>query len=329
MLTLVCRCIVHYQNQRRENDDKSIYRRLLESSIYISTSIYKSLSIVQYSQTIPAELSPANFHLEEGQGKLGLYIPREEVAREQCYFQQLPRRLMVHFAILDQAAEALLSGIISCKFLGTVDRMLKDAGIIEIDGIERSLEEVQRTYQPDNESVSAGENTLSTTAYQTSESRSVTPQSSVGRVNLFRYEVDYSGSVPRRSPQPDGQASELSIRSHSPQFRLRSPSPLFQNISEPLIDNATPEVVHNSSLDYIAILDRVINSAARLYIPEHGDCSVDNLDTGLHLRDAMFLSALNGRSTERNRKVGAAGELFVGNNMLYKENTLTRFILDI
>jgi len=339
LLTSAHRCIVHYQD-RSESDDKSIYHRLLKSSIYISNGIYKSLNILQYGETITVENSPANFHLEDNQDGLGLYIPRDEVAREQCYHQQLPRRLMDHFHISDPAAEAFLSGIISCKFLGAVDRMLKAAGIIKIDGIERPLEDVHSTHQPDIEDVSARETTFSTTASQISRFRGVTPQSSARQISLDRNDRSYNRSVPRRSPQPDNQGSEPNLPSPSPirfgspspsfprfsepslstpsPFRFSSPSPSFPRFGSPLVDNVIPSVEDNSSQDYIAILERVINSATRMAIPLCGENSVDNLDTGLHLRDTLFLSALNGRSIERNRKVGAAGELFVGNTMFYK-----------
>jgi len=315
LLTSAHRCIVHYQD-RSESDDKSIYHRLLESSIYISNGIYKSLNILQYGETITVENSPANFHLEDNQDGLGLYIPRDEVAREQCYHQQLPRRLMDHFQILDPAAEAFLSGIISCKFLGAVDRMLKAAGIIEIDGIERPLEEVQSTHQPDIEDVSARETTFSTTASQIPGFSGVTPQSSAGQISLGRNDRSYNRSVPRRSPQPDHQGSEPNRASPSP-FRFNSPSPLLSRFGLPSVENAIPCVKCNSSQDYIAILERVINSAARMAIPMRGGKSVDNLDTGLHLKDALFLSTLDKHPTDHNPELGAAGELFVCNTIFY------------
>ena len=307
------------------------------------------------------EDSPANFHLEEDLSELGLYVPRDEVAREQCYFQQLPRRLMAHFTVSDPAAAALLSGIISSRFLGSVDCMLKEAGIIEIEGIEPPVEEAQSVHRPNYEAFSArdnipstnihrtselrsvarrfsvaqeplahygdatvGEDELSTTAYQTSDSRSASPGSPAGQTPFVRYEVDYSGSVPRRSPQPGTQSSVPDSQSPSPVFQFRSPSPFFRNPTPPLMDSAIPDLRHNALLDYIAILERVINSAERLSIPMYGDDSVDDRDIGLHQRDTFFLSALSGRSVERNRKVGAAGELFVGNDMLYEEDVLTR-----
>jgi hypothetical protein len=70
-----------------------------------------------------------------------------------CFFRQLPRRLLSFFAISDTTAEAVICGILNSSSLVVVNEVLKDAGIIEVDGINRPLEPEVEEPQANDESV--------------------------------------------------------------------------------------------------------------------------------------------------------------------------------
>ncbi|KFY15288.1 hypothetical protein V492_02105 [Pseudogymnoascus sp. VKM F-4246] len=290
------RCTVHYRSQRSLDGDKSLYNKLLRVSIYVSDGISKSISVVQYGETITVENSRANFHLEEDDDELRLYVPRDENFREECYFRQLPRRLMTFFAISDPTMEALVSGIIGCRSLIAVDGILRDAGIVNVDGIERSLEPNRRTQQPSNDGMLVEDSTPAVTERQSSQSSRLTPIASTGTISVFN---EYVGSRETSHHSPGSNAWFTALSSQPLSL------PEESVLSTPLTSNIIRET------GYAALLERVINSAARMAIPVQGAHSVDNLQNILPVGGSLFRSVPGMSSTERNHKIGAAGELLV------------------
>jgi hypothetical protein len=185
-----------------------LYNELLCASIYVSDGISKSISVVQYGETVTVENSGANFHLDENDDGLRFYVPRDENAREECFLQQLPRRLMTYFAISSPAAEALLNGIIGCRSLIAVDGILKDAGIVEVDGIEPLSESDQRIQRSSYDEISLEKGTPVSTRSQTSQSGRWTPVSTIPTVHTpHNEEYRFAGSPRRRSPGFEGRSS--------------------------------------------------------------------------------------------------------------------------
>jgi len=209
---------------------------------------------------------------------------------------------MTYFAISDPTAEALLSGVIGCRSLIAVDGILKDAGIIEVDGIVRPSESDQRTHQSGYEDISHEDGTQTRTESQTSQSGRSTPTSTTGTVQIARNGADHLADMPRRSPGFDD-------RSSAPIGPFLSPRE-ESVYSMPLMDNAIRET------GYASLLERVIKSAGRMTIPAWGSHSVDNLQSVLPLEVTLSESVFATRSVERDRKVGAAGELLVSNKFL-------------
>lgn len=245
-----------------------------------------------------------------------LYVPRDETAREECYFRQLPRRLMTYFAISEPTIEALLSGIIGCRSLIAVDGILEDAGIVNVDGIERSQEPNRRTEQPSNEGMLVEDSTPAVTKCQSPHASNLTPVSSMGTISVSNEHVR-SRETPHQNLDLNARLTALSSQ------RLSPPEETF--FSTPLMRNIIPET------GYAALLDRVINSAARMAIPAQGAHSVDNVQNILPIGGSLFGSALGTSSTERNRKIGAAGELLVSEliTVYYIKHTLTHYCAGI
>ncbi|KAF8865581.1 hypothetical protein BDZ45DRAFT_641278 [Acephala macrosclerotiorum] len=289
------RCTIHYRSSRSRDGDVSLYHQLLGATVYASDGITKSISVVQYGKTITVDNSRANFHLEEVDGELRLYVPRNESSREECFFWQLPRRLMKHFAISDPSAEAVLGGVIGCRSLVAVDAILRNAGIVEVDGIERPLEPDDDTHSFEFEDVARALETVTPTRTESRASQNgrSTPASTPRTTRASHNEAGSSIALLRESPNFDSQSSPRSGLSN-------------------LAPNGTlSEVVRQetSILDtgYASLLERVINSAARMSIPSEGSQSVDVVST--QLEASVFAAIFATRPMERDRKVGAAGEL--------------------
>jgi hypothetical protein len=274
-----------------------LYNQLLDATIYVSDGISKSISVVQDGETVTVENSRANIHLDEDDNGLRLYVPRDENAREECFFRQLPRRLMTYLAISDPAAEASLIGIIGCRSLIAVDGILKDTGIVEVDGIARPSELDQRNHQFGFEDIPLGDDTQTSPESQTSQSGRSTPISITATAQTAPNDADHLADIPSRSPGLDGG------RSPPNEPFLTLPEEAIYPIR--LVDDAIRET------GYASFLERVINSAGRMTIPACGSHSVDNLQPVPPLEANLFESIFSARSMERDRKVGAAGELLV------------------
>ncbi|KAE8452297.1 hypothetical protein EG329_000997 [Mollisiaceae sp. DMI_Dod_QoI] len=291
------RCAVHYRIPQIPDGDRSLYNRLLRASIHVSDGISKSISVIQYGETITIENSRANFHLDEKDDELLLYVPRDKDAREECFFRQLPRRLMKYFAISDLSAEALLNGIIGCSSLISVDNILKDAGIVQIDGIGRTFEPELGASPTGFDDTSFQDGTPASTESRKSESRPSTPVTTNRTAYNARTNTEISASVHRSSSHYDEQRAAIGS---SPLLSAAESIP-----SIPLVDNELPEI------GYVALLERVITSAGRMAIPVQGYDFVDELPAEHSLGIDLFESVFAARSMERDRKVGAAGELFI------------------
>jgi hypothetical protein len=279
-----------------------LYNQLLDATIYVSNGIYKSISVVQDGEAVTVENNRANFHLDEDDDGLRLYVPRDENAREECFFRQLPRRLMTYLAISDPIAEASLIGIIGCRSLIAVDGILKDAGIVEVDGITQPSELDQGTHQFGYEGISVEDDTQTSPESQMSQSGRSTPISIPATVQAARTDANHLADIPPRSPGLDDE------RSPPMEPFLTLPEEAVYPIR--LVDNAIRET------GYASLLERVINSAGRMTIPVRGSHSVDNPQPVPSLEATLFESVFGARSMERDHKVGAAGELLVSDKVI-------------
>lgn len=302
----------------------SLYQTLLEASIYESDGISRTISLVQNGQTITVENSRANFHLDEI--KLGLYVPRDENEREECFLRQLPRGLLGFLRISDPAAEAILCGIISSRNLIVIDNILRDAGIVEVPEIDRSVQpaplEKALVHRVRAKIFDDTPNISSTPTKSSARVGLVTPPPTISRVteqSRFMYSSP-SGL------QPEGLGSNLSRRLFSESTydegagltmsQINPPSSAFRdNLDSSWATQLTSKTPYeeeenhlSAQIGYVTVLERIIENAKQVWFPQHGKSSVSP-EREILSRTSIF--AL--RSPGRDRLVGAAGELFVSN----------------
>lgn len=296
MTNIIDRCTVHFHSQKTRHDDMSVYNQLLEASVSMSDGIFKSISVLQSGKTTIIENSRANFHLEEQNGDLTLYVPRDEDSREQCFFRQLPRALVSFLGISDAAAEAVLLGIIGCRSLVSVDGILNDAGIVEVDGISRHSDP------------------------------SITSDTTV-RVGLSEAVVDaidhtvFNISTPGRDAeevQPQRALSRNSLLSNWNSFANRQLLTPPRNHDES--GNYYPTTEPSIPSPYLSLLERVIHTASSMSIPRNRSHAFAEIQGVFHPRIVLPGSGFGPRSPERDRKIGAAGELLVSRSALLTKN---------
>lgn len=234
------------------------------------------MHIIQNSQKYVVERQKANFHLDDADEGLHLYVPKNKRDREVSYFRQLPRRLLQFLAISDQTAEAVVGNIVNSSRLSVVDEILADAGVIEVPGIDRPPELDPDDAPTSDEGALTPAETASTTSDQTPERPSVSPEKSY---------VTASSTFGSREPFLAVACRSIHV--------ARSPSPA------PILP---PEN------KYASLLNRVITAAAGMVLPKKGSCafSCASID-----HTTAIESIFGYRSPERDRMVGAAGELLV------------------
>jgi len=279
-----------------------LYKKLLRASVYLSDGISKSISVVQYGETVTVERSRAKFHLDEENDGLRLYVPRDDNGQEECYLQQLPKRLMKYMGISDLSAEALLISVIGCRTLVVVDSILATAGVLEIDGLHNNLGEEEEEEEQDEDEVPAsddeetyiGDEPISSSKSRASYFRPPTP--------IFTSKTEHV--VPEMSNHSDPTStSNLNSVLQSHITRPLSSIPLRELISS--IEHV--DVHEDLEITYATLLEAIIDSAGRVPFPMQGITSVDEYNADVVLDESLFAT----RSIDRDRKVGAAGELFV------------------
>ena len=217
---------------------------------------------------IEGDRSRANFHLEESESGLCLYLPKDEVDRVVCFECQLPQRLRKFLNITDPAAEGVLGGVFRQQNPAVIERILDHAGVPPM-------------------------------------SFSDYPETEDGLPNEQQM-VEYLSSV---RAQGQTTPSRGSRNSPAPATPNQTPSLLM-----PTSGQLRPSLSEDQELSYRKILDNVITIARRR--------AADNMFSGIGSRDNLF-SVLNVlppevikqgfgyRSIDRDRRVGAAGELYV------------------
>lgn len=271
------------------------------------------MSVDEDGKAITVEKSRANFHLEEDDEGLRLYVPQDESSRQVCMNRQLPKRMATFLHICNAEAQLAITGIINCGTLGAVNGVLEDAGIVEVDGMVPPPDTAQKMYSTGNGSISSED---STPAIET-DSDTMTPSSSSydGQSNttsaawtaLTTSFGELSVGVPRRHHtffgQNTGHIDSLSSPPSNQSLPVR-PSPA-EWVRQERLDFTTPV------LKYDQLLNRMIESAGRIIIPAKGSRSVDTAPGLMSTGYTPYVSLFGGRSMEGDRMIGAAGELLV------------------
>jgi hypothetical protein len=261
----------------------------------------KSISVIQHGETITVENSHANFHLNQVGNNLQLYVPRDEDAREECFLRQLPRRLIKHFLITDPNAEALFNSIIGCRSLIAVERILEDAGIVEVEGIDRTSDQALGARRPNVEERTRQDDVPTSPASHVA--------SSVRSGSVFTPEA-----VRAALSETDSQAGRAHVPIRSPAFDNGHPSPsstgaLFSQRG-PIIPLPVNHIPTGQTV-YAVLLERVIQSARDAALPRFNRQWIVDRSQRLFPIITSLQSIYPTRSSEWKDKIGAAGELFV------------------
>lgn len=264
-------------------------RRLQTVSVLTSSSISRQLSLFQYGREVIVDLEAGSIHLKTEDEGLQIYLPWRGGDRDLCLKSQIPKRMMSFLGITDPAAEAVLGNIINLKRLSSVVALLQNEGVVDVDGLTPTDLDDEDEHS-DNESEV---NTLGSTLVMTPASTPrPTPQ-------LMPYTPPRSGS--RR---PEYGALDPGTPTFTHTIPADPPTGQVVEALSPLHNRAGVQT------GYSAILERV-RSASDGLLPGQGTVRLYPTGATPTQLAVTFESLFPSRSMDRDRKVGAAGELFV------------------
>ncbi|KAL8930620.1 MAG: hypothetical protein Q9208_000491 [Pyrenodesmia sp. 3 TL-2023] len=138
---VMARCAFHFASPSKRQDLASLYRKLKRAMVYVSDGIRRSLQITQRGRSIEGASSRANLHLEEAEGALRLYLPKDEVERDVCFESDLPRRLCNFLGVTDPGAPGIIGAVFRKDNPIVIDKILENAGVGQVDCDFAALDE--------------------------------------------------------------------------------------------------------------------------------------------------------------------------------------------
>ncbi|RYO85206.1 hypothetical protein DL766_007003 [Monosporascus sp. MC13-8B] len=318
---------VHFKSPRVTGDGRELYRLFRNSQTLETATISTTLSIVMQGRVVVSkEVDQGELHIENDAEGLRIYVPHDEGLRDTCFHSSLPRRLMAWImgqagaqndAQLDPSAVAAVTSILPAK-ASSVERILDDEGIIGVN-IGNEDDAVEEPADIGNEykvtEASTGDPFAPTTPSTPSAALRIRSYSPEPRTpdsrNLADSEDGYvEGETPATEYTWDESGRSAAARrySHLP-GRYLSPSDFTTR---------TSGAQRRATSEYRALLSHVLSAArnCRLLagafdLSSLSDALEDDRTTASRAFNEGDLFGAGMASMARDKKVGAAGELFV------------------
>ncbi|CZR46625.1 uncharacterized protein FPRO_12075 [Fusarium proliferatum ET1] len=338
----ICRVAATFRSPRSQHSEPNLYNQLRAMKVLEVEGISSVLKLSQNGRQYEATLSTASEHIDEPAGNLIIYVPRDRRAQELCFGSVLPRRFATWLmrnphTNIDGNVEVDIINALTSIFASdraVLGEILDDQGMIEL-----------QFKDPDedlNEDMMGGEQTEDNDASDSTpepghgaSDLALTPtHSSVTDASIVPSAVRDS-EIEDGASETDGEIFEIQsrtshqvrrgdgslprpLRHHSPAGRPSSPEQLNSQRLVPSnpISRATEDQRYQTILGRVIAAARFANfpsggafdlSGLRDALPDSGEpnsyLSYDGLDMLSRFRSANQL--------ERDKKIGAAGELFV------------------
>lgn len=320
-----------------------LYEQLRTMTVTEIDGISSVLEIPQNGQKVQVKVATASEHIEDASERLTIYVPKERRAQELCFGSVLPQKfaawLMRHpTSHIDGAVEVdavnALTSIFACD-QSVLDDILDDQGIIQVpfehedenddDGEEEEHEQQQSDNPFETDDASSEQQMTPThSSVNGSSSQYVGSSDAESERGLTETVVETISRQSHNSRQSRSGDGHDSIRPVLVHHSSRSPSTSSYQAPQYLSPALAIQSESRSSEDaqYLTILNRVVNTARSAAFPSRGAFGMsDLLDALSGIGNADAYESFDGldlisrfRSTnqlERDKKVGAAGELYV------------------
>ncbi|CAG8933967.1 unnamed protein product [Penicillium salamii] len=299
-----------FQSPRYHADRLDLYRLLRTAKIEVADNIVTILRIAQGGKTVDVEETVAKLHFSEQASFLSIYLPRDRNAQELCYCDLLPKKL-VDWLMRDpvtQILEPIEADMVKVMFMichihpSAADLILDREGVAEIDIT--------------NEDVSVDDEIHS----EASDSSGISSNGNLGQFTR----ADTSVPIENVQYQTELTARQTSTTLNPPNSDHDRPVPMS------LLNS------HLQDVQYQHLLDRVVQFARRALFPSNGAFNMSQLSRrlpgtegngqyegfdGPDVRNAFRSDS----QLERDKKVGAAGELYAFELLCCMDPSLTNW----
>ncbi|KAK2601141.1 hypothetical protein N8I77_010611 [Diaporthe amygdali] len=304
------RVAFHFDSPRLKTDGNDLYNMLRNAHVYTTEGISSELHLSQDGKDHCHIKERSDLHLREHGSQLEIFVSKKQKKQDFCYSSILNKHLFLWLMTnpITQISETLDS-----RGLLTVNKILNSrrsnlAQVLQEDGIATGdIEELDQHEESDDDSDEEGP--------EENETPSVSTTLSIQQTTHYRseYNPDYNRAVFSDSVLDEGAVS--------PQTSSDSDTE-HQTPTSP-IEWRSPRASENDEADrprYENLLRRVVTAARRSQFPARGSFDMSDMSSAL----PVFYGAADGydgifeshrfHSTsqlERDRKIGAAGELYV------------------
>ncbi len=295
----------------KHSDIASLHGKFRGLEIYLSDNIRSSLLVRLGRLTIEGASTQAEVSLEENAGTLKLFLPINEDSCEICIESSLPRSFCKYLNIVEDAANRTLSCIFRRERTNVINGILENEGVsnveFDFDVTDDSLAESRDENVSDADEGSPavdGQSRVSNVASVESElSKLGSDDETIVDGTDDIVHTSYGGQSLEADRQPRlAEGQSYVKRSH---FMPRS------DLSEPV---APPQFGEVQEIAYKRVLENVVQAAqeraqterfqpTRTVSRQSSSCRALSRD--------VVQQAFEGRSLERDFRLGAAGELFM------------------
>lgn len=307
-------CAKHFNSSRTSEEHEEIFANLQTLSVYRSDKITRTLTIRQYPDTITIPQDQADLHFDAScDDHLRIYVPTKKHAFHRCWPQQIYPKFKSWLGISDRSADAILLTIFTKgDKLQAIDEALEWEGIISIEGVHKPERSDQSSSEDEDSEAEQSGSRFPASSLEVTVADQGTQRSSPSIPIL----ATPSSSSPRRdSPVTPLLAPQSEA---TPAFATSPPTSghhSYPRVNTPQLPTEEDLYQRTQRTALRTVLENVIQAARRNRIPDlwATEESQTNVFASADLLQAAFgPTVINGfRNVARDRKVGAAGELYV------------------
>ena len=279
-----------------------MFKRLRRATAYVSDGISQSMRIRLNGKTTEGNKDRANFHLSVSEDTLSFYLPKDEMDRAMCFERHLPRRFKEYLKITDPSAESVLGSVFRHDKPTFVTRILEDAGIADVAVDNYSDLADERIDGPRDES--SREQRANKTSDEKKEDHPAKEQQDDDLSDEHQEANDLNPTWVRGPRTPSRRSGA-------------SPAPITPNQHSSLLMPTSGQFRPMASQDQDTSYERVLNNVVaiarrRAAEDKSGGEPRDSLVPVFEkLSQEVIKQGFGERSIDRDRRVGAAGELYV------------------
>ncbi|KAF5006291.1 hypothetical protein FDECE_7322 [Fusarium decemcellulare] len=340
------RIAYHYDSPRLGGG--SLYQTLKNAQVYETDGIASTLHIRQDGRIYSHDRSRSDLHIEYRNEQLDIFVPRDKKDQESCYARKLPLRLFewlmtnpdTGIKTVNQKGQRVTASILDRSGF-VIDGILEDEGIalgdVENDYFEgdqdsepegthdaerghsseeRTVPETRSSNAPtwaetDTEEETPGLSTPTSSRFASPRRQGPSYRHSPARDTTNRQTISFP-----RFPASPGSSSSFDVIQDASYVQARTGLRQWLNQTA----SSLPRTVDSETTQYRALLERVVTAArARSGLPSQGPFNMASMSealsdlAGYNGYDGLDESSQFRSSSqfERDKKIGAAGELYV------------------